>query len=145
MTKKKTLIFGLFVFSLLLVSVFNVYAIGQGVDTGVGNSIEIRNPIKADTLAGLLADILSIIVQIGIPILVIMVIYTGFTFVTARGNEDKIKEAKKAIVSVLIGSAVVIGAYAISVAIQNTVTQLQTGGSSTIGIPDLQAPAPGWD
>ena len=126
MFKKKNLIFTLFIISFIFLTASSVQAQAGGSNSGA----QIQNPIKADTLAELLADILSIIVQIGIPILVIMVIFTGFTFVMARGNEAKITQAKTAIFSVLIGSAIVIGAYAISEAIRNTVNDLQRGTPS---------------
>ena len=127
MFKKKNLIFTLLIISFVFLAISSSFAQTTGSNSG---GVTIENPIKADTLAELLADILSIIVQIGIPILVIMVIYTGFTFVMARGNENKITEAKTAIFSVLIGSAIVIGAYAISEAIRNTVNDLQRGTPS---------------
>jgi hypothetical protein len=115
---------------LILIPIIGVYA-QTPITSGPGaSSITLTNPIKSDTLAGLLSDILSIIIQIGIPIIVIMVIFTGFTFVMARGNPSELGKARTALLGVLVGSAIVIGAYAISSAIKNTVCQLQSGSGA---------------
>lgn len=153
MFKKKTLILGLVLFCLMAVFTLNVYAQDTApgatfTNSGSGKVFQFDNPIKAKSLAALLSDILSIIIQIGIPIIVIMVIFTGFTFVTAQGNQAKITLAKNALFSVVIGSAIVIGAYAISQAIQNTVKDLQGNTSAStqpLGIPNLGQGLPaGW-
>ena len=94
--------------------------------TGSGSAdvFQIENPIKADSLQGLLYDILSIIVQIAIPILVVATIYVGFLFVSAGGNPGKIGNAQKAATNLLIGSLIVLGAFAIAEGIKNTVEQI---------------------
>ena len=94
--------------------------------TGFGSAdvFQIENPIKADSLQGLLYDILSIIVQIAIPVLVVATIYVGFLFVSAGGNPGKIGNAQKAATNLLIGSLIVLGAFAIAEGIKNTVEQI---------------------
>ena len=100
--------------------------ISLSVITGQGSAdvFQIENPIKADSLQGLLYDILSIIVQIAIPILVVATIYVGFLFVSAGGNPGKIGNAQKAATNLLIGSLIVLGAFAIAEGIKNTVEQI---------------------
>lgn len=44
----------------------------------------------------------------------ILVIYGGFTWMTASGSEDKVKSAKKILLNATIGLIIVILAYAIS-------------------------------
>jgi len=96
---------------------------GAPVGSGVSN-FKIENPIKATNFEQFLADILNIIVQIGIPILVLMTIYTGFTFVTAAGDPGKIKQAKSMFFNLIIGAFIVLGCFAISEALTNTVADL---------------------
>ena len=100
--------------------------ISLSVITGQGSAdvFQIENPIKADSLQGLLYDILSIIVQIAIPVLVVATIYVGFLFVSAGGNPGKIGNAQKAATNLLIGSLIVLGAFAIAEGIKNTVEQI---------------------
>lgn len=45
---------------------------------------------------------------------VIIILWGGFKWMTAGGNEDQVGEAKKLIIAGVIGMAVVIGAYAIA-------------------------------
>ena len=91
---------------------------------GTGGGATLKNPIKAGNLAQLLASILDIIVQIGIPVVTIAFIYVGYLFVSAMGNQTKLKEAKGAFVNVCIGAAIVLGSYAISAIISNTIASL---------------------
>lgn len=97
-----------------------VYA--DGITTGRG---VISNPINVDSLAEFVNKILDIVVQVGLPILVISVVYVGFLFVSARGSEDGLKRAKSALLTVVIGAAIVLGAFVISSAIQSTITSLK--------------------
>ena len=85
------------------------------------------NPLKsgANTLPKLLALILSVLVQVGIALVTIAIIYAGFTYVSARGNAGQIEKAHKTILGVLIGSAIILGAYVIAEVIQGTVDELR--------------------
>ncbi len=100
-------------------------SIGEGVtENPIGGSITIQNPLNADSLEDFITDILNVVVQIGVPVVAIMIIYTGFLFVTAQGRDDKLKTAKESFVWVIIGAAIVLGAFVISTAIQGTIEQL---------------------
>lgn len=88
----------------------------------------ITNPLTGvDSIEELITVILRVMVQVGLPIIAIFIIYTGFLFVTARGNESKLEEAKKAFFWTIIGAAIVLGAFVISTAIKTTVGNLGTG------------------
>lgn len=45
---------------------------------------------------------------------VVIVLYGGFLWMTAAGNEDRIEKAKKMIVAGVIGLAIILSAYAIA-------------------------------
>ncbi len=87
-------------------------------------TFQIDNPSTVDNVQDLLEALLNLAVQVGVPILVIAIIYVGFLFVQAQGNETKLADAKKAFFWTVIGAAIVLGAFVISTAIQNTVDQL---------------------
>jgi len=89
-----------------------------------GAGATINNPISATDFTSLLKLILQIVTEIGAIVVVIFIIYSGFLFVTARGNEEKISEAKRALTWTLIGAAILLGANAIALAVQGTVTSL---------------------
>lgn len=62
-------------------------------------------------VAGVIQAILALL---GI-IFMILIIYGGYLWMTARGNEERVKKAKDLIVDGVIGFAIVIAAYAITV------------------------------
>ncbi len=53
-----------------------------------------------------------------------MLVYVGFLFVAAQGNEEKIRSARSALVWTLIGGLILLGATAISKVIQATANTL---------------------
>jgi len=83
------------------------------------------NPITPiSTFTEAVVKVAQLIVSIGIPLVAIFIIWAGFLFVTAQGNEKKLDEAKKALTWALIGGAVVIGAYALATAVVNFAQKL---------------------
>ncbi|MBU3925661.1 pilin [Patescibacteria group bacterium] len=87
-----------------------------------GGNATIDNPLgTTSTFADLISKIASIVLKIGFPIAVIFIIYSGFLFVTARGSEEKIKTAKKTFTWSIIGTAVLLGAEILALAIKATI------------------------
>ena len=85
---------------------------------------QLQNPIAANSLLGLLERLVDVLIQYGVVIAMFFVIYSGFLFVTARGNEEKIKSAKKTFLYTIIGSTVLLGASVIVTVIKATVETL---------------------
>ena len=83
-----------------------------------------------DTVPKFLLAAVDLIFLIAVPIIVICIIYAGFIFVTAGGNETKIGKARTVITWTIIGAGVLLGAKAIELAIQNTICALDTTYSS---------------
>lgn len=85
---------------------------------------KIENPIKSGTIVGLIKTILEGVIKIGMPVLVLAIIYCGFLFVSAQGNSEKIGEAKDSLLYTLIGAAILLGSWAIAQLIVDTVKAL---------------------
>ena len=89
------------------------------------------NPLKGtdvDTLGEFLRIVLdNIVLPIGSIIVVLAIIYTGFLFVTARGNEAQLETAKKSLLYVVIGAAILLGSVAISALIGGTICEIAPG------------------
>lgn len=62
--------------------------------------------------------------KIGIPVVALAVIYSGFLFVEARGNSEKLDKAKGALWYTMIGAGILLGSWAIAELISATVTGL---------------------
>lgn len=92
---------------------------------------KLQNPLKVGTLPEFLDLILKAVVTIATPIIVLMVVYSGFLFIKAQGNPDKLTEAKKAIMWTIIGGIVILGAVVLEKAIEGTVKDLQKGATQS--------------
>jgi hypothetical protein len=67
-------------------------------------------------------------------IFVVLIIYAGFLWMTAAGNEENIAKAKKIMAGAIIGTAIVLSAYAITVFIfDNLFASLENSGPTTAG------------
>lgn len=74
----------------------------------LGQVIKIENPLEAETFEELIDSIINFIFSIAIVIAPIMIIVSGFYFVTAAGDPEKIKTAKRIILYTMIGLIIVI-------------------------------------
>lgn len=82
----------------------------------------ICNPIPSVTsIPGLIQKILEGALKIGIPVLALAIIYSGFLFVVARGNSEKLEKAKDSLLYTIIGGAILLGSWAIAKMIESTV------------------------
>ena len=96
---------------------------GTGSSSSGGNEF---NPLKVNSMEQLIGDILSGLTYILTPIIVLAFIYTGFLFVAAQGEPEKIKTAKTAFTYTVIGAALVLGANLIFTVITTTLSNLLT-------------------
>ena len=89
------------------------------------NDGKLVNPLNNITsIDGFVQTILVGALKIGMPVIALAIIYCGFLFVSARGNSEKIGEAKDALMYTLIGAAILLGAWALALLIKNTVLAL---------------------
>ena len=91
--------------------------------------LKIDNPLNCasgqdcNSLLALLTTILnSIVMPIAVVAVVIWIIWAGFTYLMAQGNEKKIQEAHSRLLWSLIGAGVLLGAAGISAVVNNTIT-----------------------
>ena len=97
-----------------------------GIDTTTGSG-KLINPLgEGATPPGLSKAILEFVVRIGAVVVVLMLVYVGFLFVTAQGNETKITAAKSGLLWTVVGALILLGAQAIALAIEATVKALST-------------------
>ena len=83
------------------------------------------NPLNnIDSLEDFMLAILHGVVRLGSIILVLALVYTGFLFVVAQGNQEKISSARSALMWTVIGGLILLGAEAIGLVISATVKTL---------------------
>jgi len=68
----------------------------------------ISNPLNADSFSELIQGIINWVIIIGQSIAVIMIIWSGFLFMTSEGDPEKISKAKKSLTWALVGLLVLL-------------------------------------
>lgn len=109
----------IYLFMLLLaLPAFSLGASGDG-------SGKISNPLKGDgNIFAFINSVIDAAIKLGAILAVLAIIYAGFLFVTAQGDETKIETAKKVLLYTAIGIAILLGARVISSVITTTVTNV---------------------
>lgn len=94
--------------------------------------VKIDNPfdckgVSPCTLMTLITTILSsIVMPIASVAVVVWIVWAGFQFVLAQGNEKKITDAKQNLLWSLVGAGILLGAAAISAVVETTVKALMS-------------------
>ncbi len=100
-----------------------VYA--TDTNTNTNTAVTLINPLQGGgNLESFLLGILDFVIRIGAIVVVLMVVYVGYKFVTAQGNESKISEARTMLLWTVVGALILLGAKAIALAIQATAQSL---------------------
>ena len=97
---------------------------GPTVTLPPSGGFTLQNPIQAESFTEVMRRVANIAALIGLPIVVIMFIWTGAQFVFAGGDEKKLTAAKQSFFWTIIGALLVLGAYVIAAAIENFARQL---------------------
>jgi len=101
---------------------------GSGVgETGSGIVCppgKICNPLKADSIYGFLEQALGVVLRIGMIIVVMAIIYSGFLFVKAQGSEEGLTKAKDTFTYTIVGAAILLGSWVMAKMIQATINAI---------------------
>ncbi|HSE35565.1 MAG TPA: hypothetical protein VLB83_05610 [Candidatus Paceibacterota bacterium] len=88
-----------------------------------------NNPIAGvwagvDNIPVFLLKVIEMILPIAVALCVLFIIYAGFLFATAGGNEMQATKAKRVILWTLVGVALILGALVLEKAICETILSL---------------------
>jgi hypothetical protein len=83
------------------------------------------NPLQFNTIQDFLKGVLGAVMYIGLPIIALIIVYSGFLFITSQGNTEKIRAAKYNFMWVVIGTGVFLGAWALTGIIAGTINLLR--------------------
>ncbi|HAU65789.1 MAG: hypothetical protein UT30_C0010G0009 [Candidatus Uhrbacteria bacterium GW2011_GWF2_39_13] len=82
-----------------------------------------------------LVDTIGSIIRVALGFLgviaVVIILLGGFKWMTAAGNDDKVKDAKKLIFSGIVGLVIVLSAYAIASFVINSLVTATAGSTTT--------------
>ncbi len=88
----------------------------------IGSSIGLGNADLKTTVINIIRWVLGIMTLIAVA----LIIYAGFVWLTAAGNEDNVDKAKKIISAAVIGLIVILLAWAIVIFVANTTANVTT-------------------
>lgn len=103
----------------------DAFKIGDG-DTPL-NSAAVAAGYNTEGASSRMFSVVSTVINIALSLLgvifLLLIIYAGYLWMTARGNEQQAEKAKDIIVRAVIGLVVVLAAYAISVFVVEAFTK----------------------
>ncbi len=97
-------------------------------------SVTLPNPTGFGNICELINAFITIIAEVGAVIAVLFIIWSGFLFVMAQGNPQKLSTAKNTFLTTIIGTAILVGAAIITKIIVNTVMSITAGVGGGGGI-----------
>ena len=104
-------------------------SIGQTAQPG--QTVTLINPLGNNTcsangtcLSSFISNIMKFVVQIGSVIVILMLVFVGYKFVVAQGSDSKLTEAKQMLLWTVVGALILLGAQAIALGIQSTVSAI---------------------
>lgn len=86
-----------------------------------------KTGIEQTSVPSLFSKIVEVAIGLTGLIYLAFMVYAGFKWMTARGNEDDVKKARDSIIAATIGIAIIIGAYAITNFISTQLIDRATG------------------
>lgn len=98
---------------------------GTGTGSGGGTGA-FPNPIRYGSFMDFVQAILAVVLKIGIPVAAIFIIYSGFLFIKAQGNEAELTKAKSAFTYAIIGTAILLGSWLLAEGISATINSLKS-------------------
>ncbi|MBD3311357.1 MAG: hypothetical protein GF349_02570 [Candidatus Magasanikbacteria bacterium] len=133
----KKIITTLTILTLLIIPV-SVFAIDLG--TGLTEDAALRAGYSAGTTETTFAETLGTVVKAALSlvgiIFTLLLVYAGYLWMTARGEEDKVNKATKIIQAAIVGLIITLAAYSITNFVVPRVLERTTGNTGTIGSPE---------
>ncbi|MDB5188702.1 MAG: protein of unknown function with transrane region [Candidatus Nomurabacteria bacterium] len=87
-------------------------------------NIHLNNPLSVSTIGDAINLFLSVIIRVALPLIILFFIWSGLSFIFARGNPEKVKVAKNMFFYTVIGTLLILGAWVITNAIIGTVNSI---------------------
>lgn len=86
----------------------------------------LNNPLNDNfsSIPAFIAGALKALAMIALPIISLFLVLSGFMFVTAQGNQEKLNTAKNNFLYVIVGALLILGAWIIATLIAGTISQL---------------------
>ncbi|MBI2610782.1 hypothetical protein HYW60_02510 [Candidatus Kaiserbacteria bacterium] len=106
------------------IAILTLLTVLSFASTAFAQGVGLKNPLNFDTIPLFIAGALKALAMIALPIVTLFLVVSGFYFITAQGNQEKLQKAKLNFFYVIIGALLILGAWIIATLIAGTVSQL---------------------
>ena len=96
-----------------------------------GSSGQLINPLNDTSICSLFKDVLHITIQLAIPVILLFLVYSGFKFISARGNSTKLQDARNNLFYTIVGIGLFLGAWTLASILVGTINTLQPNSVSS--------------
>ena len=131
--QKKIIVGAIFFATLVVFSIF--LSDPANAQFGLGTTAKVsglKGAGASSSLTTIIARIISSVLGLVGAIFFLLMLYAGFLWMTARGNEDTIKKAKGTLANAIIGIIIIAAAYGLtSLVITTTLGEQKTDSSAT--------------
>lgn len=114
---------------------FNVTAPAAKVGETAG--YDVAGDLNNLTLTSYISTIIQIFLGLLGIIFLVLIIYAGFNWMTAQGDEEKVTKAKDTLRTAVIGLVIIVCAYSITYFVFNNLPGRSSGSSSGTGVGDM--------
>lgn len=97
---------------------------------------KLQNPLEADDIQEVIFLAVDIAMYVGGAFAILAIIFVGFKFVFAQGNATELTEAKKWLLYIIIGLAILISAKVIVEVVKNTLVKSGVVDQSVFTLPN---------
>jgi hypothetical protein len=99
----------------------------KAFDSTLGLNIASTSGLGSKDVRATIASIINVALSLLGIIVLVIIIYGGFLWMTAGGNDEKVSEAKKWIFGGIIGLVIILSAYAIASFVISNLVGATTG------------------
>lgn len=79
-----------------------------------------QNPLEIKMIQDVIKGLIKVVIYVGTPVFVVAMTWSGFLFVAAQGNPQKISDAKNTFIYVLLAGFILLSLWAATTLIGNT-------------------------
>ena len=87
-------------------------------------NIHINNPLSVSTIQDAIKKVMDVVLMLAIPVIIVLYIWAGFTYIMAQGNGEAIKKAHNRLLFTTLGAVIILGAWTIATAVVGTVNMI---------------------
>lgn len=121
-TATRALLPAMFAVVFLLIAFLPLLALAQGADNDFGLSQIQDSGLGTASLVVIIANIIRVILGVIGVVLLVLILYAGFLWMTSSGDDEKIAKAKKIILRAVIGLIIMLSAFTIASFIIRSIT-----------------------